>query len=76
VSQELDQKILNYIALLENTNEQLVKTLKRCVELLTEFKSSVHDPQGWQGRGCPGSCLLHTTIQLLYSTTKIKIIGF
>jgi len=48
LNEELDQKIYNYIALLENTNEELVKTLKKCVELLTEFKSSVPDPQSWQ----------------------------
>ena len=48
MSEELDQKIFNYIALLESTNEQLVITLKRCVQLLAEFKSSVHDPKGWQ----------------------------
>jgi len=48
LKEELDQKIFNYIALLEKTNEELVKTLKKCVELLTEFKSSVPDPQSWQ----------------------------
>ena len=42
------QKLFEYIGLLENVNEQLVNTLKRCVELLTEFKSSVPDPKGWQ----------------------------
>ena len=48
MSKELDQKLFNYIALLENTNEELVITLKRCVQLLAEFKPSVHDPKGWQ----------------------------
>ena len=48
MNEELDQKIYNYIALLEKTNEELVKTLKKCVELLTEFKSSVPDQDGWQ----------------------------
>ena len=42
------QKLFEYIGLLENVNEQLVNTLKRCVELLTEFKPSVPDPEGWQ----------------------------
>jgi hypothetical protein len=41
-------KIGDSIALLENTNEELVKTPKKCVEVLTQFKSSVPDPQGWQ----------------------------
>ena len=48
MSKELDQKLFNYIAALESANEQLVKTLKKCVELLTQFKSSVPDQEGWQ----------------------------
>ena len=48
MNEELDQKIFNYIALLEKTNEELVKTLKKSVALLTEFKSSVPNPDGWQ----------------------------
>jgi hypothetical protein len=36
------------MALLEHTNKELVKTLKKCVVLLTQFKSSVPDPRGWQ----------------------------
>jgi hypothetical protein len=48
LSKELDEKIFNYIATLENTNEVPVKTLKRCVELLTQFISSVPNPQGRQ----------------------------
>ena len=48
LSKELDQKIFNYITALESANEELVKTLKHCVELLTQFKPSVPDPQGWQ----------------------------
>ena len=42
------QKLFEYIAALENTNEELVKTLKKCVVLLTQFKPSVPDPQRWQ----------------------------
>ena len=48
MSEELDQKLFNYISLLEKTNQELVKTLKKCVDLLTEFKSSVPDQDGWQ----------------------------
>jgi len=48
LSEDPTQKLSEYIALLEKPNEEDVKTLKRCVELLTEFKSSVPDPQGWQ----------------------------
>ncbi len=48
MSKDPAQKLFNYIAALENTNEELVKTLKKSVELLTEFKSSVPDPRGWQ----------------------------
>jgi hypothetical protein len=48
LSKDPTQKLFEYIALLENANEQLVKTLKKCVELLTEFKPSVPDPERWQ----------------------------
>ena len=48
MSEDPTQKLFEYIALLEKPNEEDVKTLKRCVELLTQFKSSVPDPQKWQ----------------------------
>ena len=48
MDKELEQKTFDYIALLEKPNEKDVKTLKRCVELLTQFKSSVPDPHKWQ----------------------------
>lgn len=48
MSEDPAQKLFDYIAALENTNEELVKTLKQCVELLAQFKSFVSDPQGWQ----------------------------
>jgi hypothetical protein len=48
LDKELEQETFDYIAPLEKPNEADVKTLKRCVELLTQFKSSVPDPQKWQ----------------------------
>ena len=48
MSKDPTQKLFEYIAALENTNEEFVKTLKKCVEVLTEFKSSVPNPEGWQ----------------------------
>ena len=42
------QKLFEYIALLEHTNKELVESLKKCVALLTHFKSAVPDPEGWQ----------------------------
>ena len=48
MSRDPTQKLFEYIALLEHTNKELVETLKKCVALLTQFKSSVPDPQGWQ----------------------------
>jgi hypothetical protein len=48
LSNEQDEQIFNYIAALEKANEELVETLKFCVELLTQLKSSVPDPKGWQ----------------------------
>ena len=48
LSEDPRQKLFEYIALLESTNQELVKSLKKCVDLLTEFKSSVPDQKGWQ----------------------------
>jgi hypothetical protein len=48
VSTESDAKLFKYIATLEKTNEELVKTLTYCVELLAQFKPAVSDPTGWQ----------------------------
>ena len=48
MSKDPTQELFEYIGLLENANEELVKTLKKCVEVLTEFKSSVPNPEGWQ----------------------------
>lgn len=48
LSNEQDKKIFNYIAALEKANEELVKALKFCVDLLTQLKSSVPDPKSWQ----------------------------
>lgn len=44
----VEQKIFTYIATLEKTNEELLNTLKKCVEVLTGFSSFVPDPHGWQ----------------------------
>ena len=48
MSKDATQKLFEYIALLENTNEQLVKTLSYCVKLLNEFTPSVPDQKGWE----------------------------
>lgn len=48
MEKEIDQKIFNYIALLEKTNDELVNTLKECVKLLDQFTESVPDPDGWK----------------------------
>ena len=48
MSKKLDQKIFDYIATLEDTNEELLKTLKYSVAVLTEIKPSAPNPQRWQ----------------------------
>ena len=48
MSEDPTQKLFEYIATLEDTNQELVKTLRKCVELLAQFKSSVPDQKGWQ----------------------------
>ena len=49
---DLTQKIFDYIALLEKTNDELIFTLKRSVELLSQFKEMVSDPQVAGYAGC------------------------
>ncbi len=48
MSQDQTEKVFNYIAALEDVNEQLVKSLEKCVKLLAQFHDSVPDPEGWQ----------------------------
>ena len=48
MSTNVEQKIFTYIVTLEKTNEELLNTLKKCVELLTKLTPSVPDPHGWQ----------------------------
>ena len=43
-----EQKIFNYITPFENTNEELLNSLKKCVEVLTQFKPHIADQQGCQ----------------------------
>jgi hypothetical protein len=45
---EKENSVIEYIAALERVNDQLVKTLRFCINLLTEFKSRVHNPKEWQ----------------------------
>jgi len=48
LSKDPTQKLFNYIATLEDTNEELLKTLKYSVAVLTEIKPSAPNPQRWQ----------------------------
>ena len=70
MDKELEQETFDYIALLEKLNEEDVKTLKRCVELLTQFKSSVPDRQKWQQM----LDAFQETIRVAESTVEKKII--
>ena len=45
---EKENSVLEYIAALERVNDQLVTTLRFCINLLTEFKSHVPNPEEWQ----------------------------
>ena len=48
MNQDQRQKLFDYIALLESTNDQLLATLRRCLALSAEFTHSVPDSEGWQ----------------------------
>lgn len=45
---DLEEKVLNYITLLEKTNDELLYTLKHCSRILTDLRTFVHDPVEWQ----------------------------
>ena len=42
------KKLYAYLEALEAINHELLKALKRCVELLSEVKASAPDQRGWQ----------------------------
>jgi len=48
LSKELDQKTFDYITALEDTNEELLKTLKYSVSILRKLKAAVPNPKEWQ----------------------------
>ena len=48
MSKELDQKTFDYITALEDTNEELLKTLKYSVAILRKLKAAVPNPKKWQ----------------------------
>ena len=48
MDKELEQKMFDYITALEDTNEELLKSLKYSVAILRKLKVAVPDPEGWQ----------------------------
>ena len=44
MNKELEEKIFDYIATLQDTNEELLKTLKYSVAVLKEIKAHVPNP--------------------------------
>ena len=48
MSKDPTQKVFDYIATLEDTNEELLKSLKYCVKILTQIKPSAPNPKRWQ----------------------------
>ena len=48
MSEDPTQKISHYISTLEDTNEELLKTLKYSVKVLTAIKPSAPNPKRWQ----------------------------
>jgi hypothetical protein len=45
---DLDAKVFTYMATLEKTGDEIVKTLKHGITLLTQFKSKAPDPENRQ----------------------------
>lgn len=48
MDKELEQNMLNYIDALENTIDQLVFSLKSCVELIGHLKPIEPDEERWK----------------------------
>jgi coenzyme F420-reducing hydrogenase delta subunit len=68
VDDELREKVFNYIATLEKTNAELVKTLELCVDALSKFESSAPDAEGFQEL----MDAFHRTIKGAAKTTEEK----
>jgi hypothetical protein len=49
MDKDLEQKMTNYIDALEQVNEQLVFSLKKCVELLTHLQPTEAHQKKWKG---------------------------
>ena len=45
LKQEADQRLQEYITLIEGTNDSLLTTLKQCVSLLSQFTDAVPNPK-------------------------------
>ena len=48
MSKDSTQKVINYITTLEDTNEELLKSLKYSVKVLKAIKPSAPNPKRWQ----------------------------
>ena len=48
LQKERDRRLFEYIALLEKMNDDLVKTLKQCTQLLSQFTEAVPNPEGFR----------------------------
>ena len=45
LKQEADQRLYEYITMIESTNNSLLSTLKQCVSLLSQFSEAVPDKE-------------------------------
>ncbi|MCJ7809496.1 MAG: hypothetical protein MUP26_04450 [Desulfobulbaceae bacterium] len=48
MSQDYTKRLLTHVDTLEKVNDQLLVSLKNCMEVMTELKDLVPDPDGWQ----------------------------
>ena len=48
LKQEASLKLFEYITFLEQTNDELLNTVKQCTILLSMFKEDAPDPKGFQ----------------------------
>ena len=48
LKQEADQRLCEYISMIESTNDSLLSTLRQCISLLSKFSEAVPDQEGFK----------------------------
>jgi hypothetical protein len=66
MKKEEEERIVAYVEALEEVNEQLLATLKKCLQMLAHFSPPLEDQDKWQG-------ILDDFEGILKSSERIKM---